>query len=224
MRLVPALLVALTACASGPRPLRPADPGQAVPGEPRAGTASAAGVRLTVRPAESSGWDVDERLTPIDVVIDNRGDRTLELRPERFVVALPDGRRVPALTREELRARFGPSLRGVSDNWEVYRASPPGMVYFPPGGLPASWGGIMPAWSLPPAAALGRETVARGEATEVLLLFGVPAASVTTFELEAELVDAAGERVGTIRVPFERGAPRPDFVPVPPIADPPKAG
>lgn len=221
MRL-PLLLLTAAACASAQ--LRPADPGQAVPGEPNAGTASAAGVRLTVRPAEASGWDVDERLTPVGIVLDNRSGRTLELRPERFVVTLPDGLRAPALTRKELRDRFGPSIRGLGDNWEVYRATTPGMVYFPPASLPPGFGGIVPTWSLPPPTTLVRESVPSGERTEVLLLFGVPAASVKRFELEAELVDAAGERVGTIRVAFERGPARPDVVPLPPIAAPPGTG
>ena len=225
MRSAPLALAAALACASGPQHLRPSDPAQTVAGEPRAGAASAAGVRVTVRPAEASGWIVDERLTPIEVVIDNRSGRSLLLRPERFAVVLPDGARAEALTREEVRRRYGPSVGDETDSVRVYQHSPTGFVYFPwANDLPPGWNGIVPAAALAPSATLAREDVPSGSMAKVLLLFGLPAARLERFELQAELVDPGGDAVATVRVPFERGPARVEVVPVPPIASPPPAG
>jgi hypothetical protein len=224
MRSAPLVLAAALACASAPQQLRPSDPAQTVAGEPLAGAASAAGVRVTVRPAAASGWIVDDRLTPVEVVIDNRSGRNLLLRPERFAVVMPDGARADALTREEIRRRYGPSVGDETDPIRVYQRSPTGVVYFPWANLPPGWVGIVPAATLAPSATLARKDLASGSAARVLLLFGLPAARLDRFELQAELVDPAGEPVATIRVPFERGPQRAEWESLPPIASPPPAG
>lgn len=220
----------LAACATV-APMRPVDPSQAVGDDPSAASAETAGVRLVVRPeawAEGTG-DLGADLTAIEVAIENRSDRALQIRPAAFALRTPDGMRYDALAGDQLRRAFGP-----------YRGRGYGWAYGPPwgprpwslhrwGGYPGGfgwaygpwWGGHPVSSGRVPARALAQGALDPGGRISVLLFFPVPSGRLTAFELDATLVDTAGRSVAEVRVPFAREGHRPTVRPLPPIAAPP---
>jgi hypothetical protein len=223
---LPAALSLALGCATLP-PLRAADPSQAVANDPSAAAAAAEGVRIVVRPGRS-GWsgELEERLTAVEVAIQNASGRALEVRPAHFGLSVPGGLRYDALGPEDVRVVVGP-FRGAGPygphHYGFYGAYPwPGAFHpwagFPPG---AWWGAYPMASGGLPTRALARGTLADGGSASVLLFFPVPATSLTALELRADLVDAGGRKFGELRVPFARGGHGPVPVPLPPTAAPP---
>lgn len=220
----------LAACATLP-PLRPADPTQAVPGERSAATAFAAGIRIVARPGAPPGsGDLEEVVTPVEIAIRNDSGRTLRVRPRDFTLLAPDGFRHEALAREDLRNLVGP-YRGAAYGASYYWAQPWG--FHPWIGPYAGWWGWGhgpgPAWIWVPHSAYGgvptralaQGTLEPGGSASILLFFPVPASGLDAFTLDATLLDASGQEVAALRVPFAREGRRPSVAPLPPTAAPP---
>lgn len=242
MRSLVAASVLVAGCASLP-PLRPADPTQAVANERSSATAVADGVRVVVRPGAWKGWrgDLEDRLTVLEVRIHNGSRRGVQVRPESFTLVTPQGFRYEALSREEVRLALGP-YRGSGYGWTYYGfgVHPWGLDPWGPypwggpwagwsgwGWAPSPWWGGYPyagayphAASPVPAGALARGTIEAGGSGSVLVFFPVPETSLGALTLVAELVDASGDRIGAVRVPFAREGERPVAVPLAPTATP----
>ena len=86
----------------------PIAPEQSVPGDPYAAQAEASGVRVMARAGNWQGWpeNVEDRLTPVGVAVENRSGKTLRLGPESFALLDPGGFRHRALTAPEVQREF----------------------------------------------------------------------------------------------------------------------
>jgi hypothetical protein len=208
-----ASLAAMAACAvsRSAGPLQPADPAQAVDGAPGEATAEVAGVRMR---AEVGSWrgrppDLEQRLTPVDAVVENASGRPIRLGPEAFAL-LVDGRRLRVLDRREV-SRALADLAG-------FRRPPPARIgavggptfpgYDSPGDPTGP--GSRQGTPVPPAdewyaSQLPSGTLASGERTAVLLFFDTPARGLRRATFALDVVAADGTPVGTIRIPYDRG-------------------
>src|SRR5512147_2195068 len=83
----------------------PLAPEQAVAGDPFAAQAESHGVRVLARAGDWQGWpeNLEERLTPVGVTVENRSGKALRLRPEGFELLDPGGFRHRALATPELQ-------------------------------------------------------------------------------------------------------------------------
>ncbi len=179
-------------------------------------------MNLVVRASGWRGWpdDLQDQLTPVELAIRNGSGQPVRIRPDLFDIVLADGSRHPALAPGDLRrilstsrARFGPTF------YTGYY----GMYPWP--GFYAPWGSFYPyVWTYswyglrgagPPAAPSGygrgadlrpspEGTLESGGTASVMLFFDVPADRQKSFTFEAKLEDAAGQALGTVRVPFAR--------------------
>lgn len=111
-----AAALSLAGCATLPA-LRAADPTQAVAGDPLAAVGEQDGVRLRARPDDWRGWpqELPEYLTTVEVLVQNKTGRPLEVGPEDFTLELADGRRLAPLPSAEARfvLRPFPLLRPI---------------------------------------------------------------------------------------------------------------
>jgi hypothetical protein len=247
MRSFPCILaLALSGCAYQHAVFGPASPDQAVEGQPEAATAEAAGVRITVHAGDWGGSpkDLEERLTPVEVFIENGSGRALLVRPEYFGLVGPNGFRYQALEPGEVQRRAAAQRDGVA-YVGVYGAYPwPG--FWRPwrhGFYPYVWWGwygpVYPYWGPPPPARVEpqpspRGTLEPGGSVSVLLFFPVPSLELPRLELRVDLEAESGSEIGTIRVQLvrtdgaaPRSAPRPKATPPPsgpPPSGPPPSG
>ncbi len=233
--LVPAALLLLAACATLP-PLRPADPAQAVADERSAGTASAGGIRIVVRPgAWKGGEDLEQYLTPVEVAIHDASERAVQVRPASFSLLVPGGFRYDALSTEDVRRALGPMRAGIyggygyaSPPWgsPFYRwAGPYGRWWGWSGFGPSPWWGPVVVYGGPssgriPSHALTQGTIEPGGSATILLFFPVPAENLDALELDASVSDASGQKVAELRVPFVREGRPAQAMPLPPTARP----
>jgi hypothetical protein len=199
-------------------PLRPAQSGQVVAGDPQSATTELMGVRLTVRPDDWRGWpdDLDQVLTPVEVLVENKSGKELDLRPSLFSLLGPDGRRWATLGPGEVRRSLRAYRRWYGayyPGW--YGAYYPGWFgFYPRPGFyrpwlepyPYSWWDAWPAG--PPAQPSPRPSTAAslldGGHASVLLFFPVPAEELPSLTVEARLTAVGGEQLGEVRLPFVR--------------------
>ena len=236
MRATPCLALVLTACAHASAHFYPANPEGAVPDQPEAATAEAAGVRLTVHAGDWRGSpdDLEDRITPVEVYLENESGKAIRVGPEHFGLLAQNGFRYQPLDPREVQRLARSSYRGTVVYYGFYGAYPwPGFWrpyrhrFYPYMGW--GWYGAPavayvepPASVQPPPATRG--TLENGGNISLLLFFPVPAASLARIELTANLVDQAGTPLGTVRVPLVRlGAPpaQPPANAPPPPATPP---
>jgi hypothetical protein len=208
------LAAALLAAGCAPVPqLQAVDPSQAIGGAPNEAQAEVAGVTVH---ATIGGWrgdpkNLEQRLTPVDVTVQNASDRTIRIGPEAFTLQTPSGPR-RALPQNEATSllydpgdrrpdRFGPrvgAVRGPTFPGYDSPGDPNAPWIRAPRGAPtpqlSSWYATQsPAGTLPP-----------GTKTSMMLFYGTPTRSLATATFEVELVDAQGTALGTVRLPFAR--------------------
>lgn len=231
------LIPLLGGCVHAASHFRPALPDQAVAGQPEAGIGAAAGVRVMATAGDWRGWpdDLEERLTPVEVLVENRSGHSLRIRHDAFGLVDPNGFRHPALDPREVRrslAAYGPRTY-VYFHYGYFGAYPWPGFWFPLAYpyYPYSWWGPWGAgvWTEPYRGAYaprpGPEgALEDGGQVSVLLFFPVPALELPALELVADLVDqASGTLLATIRIPFVRAAPGAPARPAPPPRAPPAA-
>ncbi|HEY6004190.1 MAG TPA: hypothetical protein VIV57_15040 [Anaeromyxobacter sp.] len=208
---LPAAVLA-AACAQV-QPLQAVDPAQVIPGAPNEAQAEVAGVTVH---ATIGGWrgepkNLEMRLTPIDVTVQNSSNRTIRLGPEAFTLQTPSGAR-RALPQNEAawllrdmferdKDRFGPRVGAVR--------GPTFPGYDSPDNPHAPWARSPPGSPIPALAhwydtqpAAG--TLGPGGTTSMMLFYGTPTRSLASATFEVELVDEQGTAIGTVRLPFAR--------------------
>ena len=225
-----AMLPVLGGCVHAASHFRPALPDQAVAGQPEAGIGTAAGVRLMATAGDWRGWpdDLEEHLTPVEVLVENRSGRSLRIRHDAFGLVDAHGFRHPALDPREVHrylSPYGPSTY-VYFHYGFFGAYPwPGFYYpwaYPY--YPYSWWGPwgVGVWAEPSRGAYaprpGPEgALEDGGQVSILLFFPVPALELPSLELVANLIDqASGTLLATVRIPFVRAAPGVGARPAPP--------
>lgn len=210
-----ALLLAaagLAACGS-PRALRAADPGQALDGTPNEAQAELDRVIVRVALGQWRGQprDLEQRLTPVDVVVRNESGRTLRLGPEAFGL-VKSGKRLPPLRETEV-SRAMAELHGLrSAPQRGPRSGAVGGPTFPGYDDPQPYGpgSSSPAgYPVPPPDSWYKSqpisaTLPSGKTTGLLLFFDAPARTLQDVVFEVELDGTDGAHLGTIRIPFER--------------------
>lgn len=239
MRLAASLLLCLGACVHARAPFYPATPEVAVPGQPEAASAEAAGVRLTVHAGDWRGTpdDLEDRLTPVELWVENESGHTVRVGPEQFGLLAQNGFRYHALDAREVQAAFAGAARGTVVYYGAYGAYPwPGFWrpyrhrFYPYVGF--GWfGPPAVAWVEPPAAPpppAPRGTLDSGGNVSLLVFFPVPARTLGAIEVSMTVVDRGGAELGVVRVPLARqplpaGAnpPAPRAQPPPPPSTPP---
>ncbi len=234
--LLVALFPILGGCVHAASHFRPALPDQAVAGQPEAAMGTAAGVRLMATAGDWRGWpdDLEERLTPVEVLAENRSGHSLRIRHDVFGLVDANGFRHPALDPREVRRYLSPYGYGprayVYFHYGFFGAYPWPGFYFPWAYpyYPYSWWGPwgVGVWAEPyrggPALRPGPEgALEDGGQVSVLLFFPLPALDLPAMELVADLVDQSrGTLLATLRIPFVRMAPGA----VPPAARPAPPG
>jgi hypothetical protein len=219
-------LVALSACVTV-APLRPASPDQVVPGEPLEAFAEVSGVRLQVRAGDWRGWpeNLESRLTPVEVAVENDSGRALRIEPRLFGLYLPSGFRHAGMEPHQVRAALRDVYRARAAvafyaGWYGYYPWP---GYYPPWRRrhypyvwwgPYPWGVVVPYEAVPPPAEpeprpSPEGTLASGGRFSLLVFFDVPATSLASATFEAVLEDTSGESLGRVRIPLTRAAPTP---------------
>jgi len=207
-----ALAAAAAACARVP-PLQATEPAQSIEGLPNEAQAEVAGVIVH---ATIGGWrgeprNLEQRLTPVDVTIQNASNRTIRLGPEAFTLQTPSG---PRRALDQSEAAW--LLRDLGDSRQARsrpRVGAVGGPTFPgydlPGNPNAPWsrsprGSPVPQlsqWydSQSPSGAL-----TPGAKTSIMLFFGTPTRTLASAAFEVALVDEQGVPLGTVRLPFAR--------------------
>ena len=234
-----AALTLSSACVHLP-PLVATAPEQAIPTDPRSATAGAGKVRVTARPDRWRGWpsDLDDYVTPVEVLIENHSDKEIAVAHTHFSLLLPTGFRYDALSGQEVRHLLG-TVYGGAGGYGAYGAwggyAWPGLYMPWPYVSPYAWWGV-PWWgdpwygpppALPPRAANPTPSgkLVPGGKVSLLVIFPVPAERVSACTCEAQVVAADGGSLGTVKLPFERRGPG-SGVPVsasPILAPPPSA-
>lgn len=225
MRPIPLLALSLLAALAGGcahvNEFRPARADQAAPDEPGSAYVEAGGVRAWVRAGDWRGWpdDLEARVTPVEVFLENQGPDALAIRPELFTLRTPGGFRAQALEPDQVQ-------RMVASAWRreaVYFHS--GFYGFYPWPAwpvrhhrvyPYAWWGwypppmvvvTEPAPAAPPGPPpVGQGTLERGGHVSVLLLFPIPAERLERFQLSVALRTPAGEDGGALEVELARAA------------------
>jgi hypothetical protein len=207
------LAASVAAACARVQPLQAVDPAQGITGVPNEAQAEVAGV--TVR-AAIGGWrgeprNLEMRLTPVDVTVQNSSNRTIRVGPEAFTLQTPSGpwralpqSEVASLLRDYYqrdRDRFGPRVGAVRGQ------AIPG--YDAPGDPNAPWNRSPPGTPVPalsqwydmqPASG----TLTPGATTSIMLFYGTPTRSLATATVQVELVDEQGNALGTVRLAFAR--------------------
>ncbi len=212
--LAAALALAAAACATGHAAsgrLRPVDPGQAVQGQPSEALVAIGPVAFRVA---IGGWrgqpaNLEQRLTPVDVVVANGGDRPVDIGPGTFRLETSTGATLAVLTADQVSA----SLRDLPG----YRPMPAPLVgavggpTFPGWGAPGPYapGAGPPRFPVPPpdqwyATQPASGTLGPGQQTALLLFFETPGATLAGGALDVRLTDAHGTPIGAARIPFAR--------------------
>lgn len=195
-------------------------PAQAAPGDPFAGQAEAEGVRVVARAGDWRGWpeNLEERLTPVGVTVENRSGRTLRVGPEGFELVDPGGFRHRALAPQELQREF--AYLGGWGWYGWYAPWPYSWGWGPYGPYPGYWGGWWYARPSPPPGRI-EGTLPDGGRFVAWVFFPLPTPALPRFELVIEFVDdATGKPFGAVSIPFLREGER---WPPPPGAAPPAA-
>jgi hypothetical protein len=220
------ILLTLAACAHAPTRFLPAGPEYAVEGYPAVASAQASGVRVTVHAGDWQGTpsDLEERLTPVEVHVENDSGRVVRVGPEDFGLLAQNGFHYQALDPREVQRLAGPYRAAGPVYVGVYGAypwpgfwhrrhlhpypyawwgwwGPPAVAYWPPPPEP------------PPPPPAPRGTLRSGGDISLLLFFPVPARSLSTAELTARFVDEAGAPVASVRVPLVREGAAPSRPP-----------
>jgi hypothetical protein len=213
-----AVAASLALACSHATAFRPALAEQSVPQHPGTASGEAAGVRLATRAGGWDGWpgNLEDRLTPVEVTVENRSGRTLRIRPEEFRLIAPNGFRYTAMSPADVgqavaalvRDRYGPA-------WSAgFYAGPPwawgwqrwGWPWYGFAAYPYAYGPWPPYWlsgELPQPGPQG--ALQDGGQITVRLFFPLPARTLPRFELTADLVDdTTGDRFDAIRVQFMR--------------------
>ncbi len=212
--LLAAAAVALGACGGGAPAsrLHAANPAQSV-GEGPAAEAQAelGGVVVLVA---LGGWrgqprDLEQRLTPADVTVQNRSGRGLSLGPEEFSLLVGSSRYRVLDSLEVTRAlqdlsgfrRPPPPVAGARGTgaFPGYSAPPPGDP-----SIGMRRGQPVPSleqWYVPQ---LPSGLLENGRTTSFLLFFGVPLRTLKDVTFEAAPMDEKGEKLGVLDVQFTR--------------------
>ncbi len=211
-------LALLSSCATLP-PLHVSDPAQAVRGDHEVGGTEAAGLKLIVRAGGWRGWpaDLQDRLTPIELSLQNQGGTPLRIQPALFEIDLPSGRRYSALAPGDLArvlrsySRPEDSTLALNSGWnDLDRGAQSRGASR--GYYPYAWPGLRgPAPITRETRFLGPDprpspegVLEPGDQATVVLFFDVPADKVQGFIFQAQVESEAGERLGTGRVAFAR--------------------
>jgi hypothetical protein len=229
-----AIALALSGCAYHHAVFGPALPAEVVEGQPESASAEAGGVRLTVHAGDWGGspGDLEERLTPAEVFIENGSGKALLITPEHFSLVAPNGFRYQAMEPGVVQRLAAARRDGVA-YVGVYGAYPwPGT--WGPWGFgfyPYVWWGwygpVYPYWGWVPPVRVNpqpspRGTLEPGGSASLLLFFPVPSLELPRFELRAELETEGGARLGAVRVQMVRkDAAPPASQPTPPPEPPP---
>lgn len=219
-RAIPGLVLALAAAAlgcggsRGGGTLRAADPAQAL--DAVAENEAQADVGGVAVRAAIGGWrgdprDLEQKLTPVDVTVRNGSGRPIHLGPEAFWLVVGDRRlRVldqgavsRAMTELVGSRRYGPRAPRVGavggPTFPGYDGTDP---YGPRSDSPAN--APVPAAGSWYPSQLPSGMLAAGAATSVILYFDTPGRTLRKAALEVNVLAADGERIGTIRMPYER--------------------
>lgn len=230
MRALPLLAAALLAggCVAHHRYAALA-PAQALAGDPFAAQAEAEGVRVVARAGDWRGWPetLEERLTPVGVMVENRSGKALRIRPESFELVDPGGFRYRALGTADLQREFsylgGWRWHGWYGPWLGFWDWPGWPAYEPYPGTWGAWWYVEP--TPPPQRAEG--TLQDEGRLRAWLFFPVPTGALPHFELVVELVDeATGRGFGAVRISFlregEQSLPSGPALPAPEKTVPPE--
>ena len=238
--------LALAGCAHQSVHFRPVLAEEALPGQPDAAQAEAAGVRFSFRVGDWRGWpeDLEDQLTPVEVVVDNQSGHALRVGHRHFGLVAPNGFEYRAMSPSAVQHVVEQSYSAGSPWYYGYYGAYPWPGFHQPWDYDMypylSWGFPGPVgfgWELPPPTpqvpqAGPSGTLQSGGHVSVLIFFQIPARKLPSLELTAELVDRSGARFGSVRVPLVRwvkggaaappGAP-PSSPPPPPPGTPPPA-
>lgn len=207
------LVVFLAAACASVSPLQAVDPAQAISGAPNEAQAEVAGV---VVHAVIGGWrgdpkNLEMRLTPVDVTLQNASNRTIRVGPEAFTLQTPSGSR-RALPQNEAAWLLRDLMRPASDRSgpRVGAARGPAFPgYDSPDNPNAPWARA-PIGSPVPELARWYDTqpadgmLRPGGQTSIMLFYGTPTRSLASATFEVALIDEQGMSLGTIRLPFAR--------------------
>lgn len=233
--------LALAGCAHQSVHFRPVLAEEAVPGQPDAAQAEAAGVRFSFRVGDWRGWpeDLEDQLTPVEVVVDNQSGHALRVGHRHFGLVAPNGFEYRAMSPSAVQHVVEQSYSAGSPWYYGYYGAYPWPGFHQPWDYDMypylSWGFPGPVgfgWELPPPTPQVPQTgpsgtLQSGGHVSVLIFFQVPARSLPSLELTAELVDRAGARFGSVRVPLVRagkGGAAAASTGAPPTSPPPAPG
>jgi len=212
MRTSPAVpMLLLLGCATLP-PWRAADPAQAGSSASSEAAATVAGVSVRARVGDWRSWPerLQDRITPVEVVIQNDGPSALEIRPERFRLERQGAAALPALSPGELPRALGPVVLPRDPDLLAW-GGPPG----PPGLVPSlqlyDWPGLSAARPARPLTAHGPDprpaplgTLETSRSANFMIYFDAPADRLDAFTVVVELVGPQETPLGTLRFPFRR--------------------
>ena len=207
------IVAALLASCATVHPLHPADQAIAARGDPEIRETEAAGVKVAAKADVWHNWlsDVQSRVTPIEVVLRNDSGSELLICAELFVLVLPNGARLAAMTPAELH-RALPDVAPPAAGLAMYPAPRfPGEF---PGRQPMlySWPGVQGRGPVrPPVTQIGPDTrpapigtLPTGRTVDLVVFFDTPADKLSSFVFETTLADADAQRLGVARVAFAR--------------------
>ena len=220
----------LAAACVHPVRFHPAAPEQAVAGQPDSASAEQGGVRVVVH---AGGWrgapdDVEDRLTPIEVYVENDSGRAVKIGPEYFGLVAENGFHYQPLDPREVQRVASPAYGSGAVVYYGYYGAYPWPGFWSPWHRHRFYPWAWSDWYGPPVAYYAPATppppAPRGALQDdghisLLLFFPVPARSLSFMEVTADLVDEAGRPIATLRLPLLR-----EGVTAPPPATPRPAG
>lgn len=224
------VLMVMAACIPEAQ-LQPRPDARSLAGDTSAAVAETAGVRLI---ADGAAWkghpgNLERRLTPVKVFLENRSGRTLSIRPGLFALVGESRFQYAALSPQEQVHEGGPVCTagympmyswGVYAGWGPFIGWPrhaPWHTWWP--GPYSYWDPFYGPWYGPPpyvrceeplptkdmrARALPEGTLENGGTVAGFLYFPKVTDRERQVLLQAQLVDAnTGEALGVVRIPFE---------------------
>lgn len=125
LALAAGLCAAAALACTGPG-LRPAPEANETPGRGHGAAASEQGVRVEARVDAWQGTprELDHRVTPVLVEIENRGDRVLRVRYSEFALIDGSGRRYAALPPFDIEGEVRPVSGYDADGWRGFYVAP----------------------------------------------------------------------------------------------------